>query len=114
MTQKSFAVKKSLWSIISFCLFLLVFGSLCETSTAFDLNTKLNLKPTKYTEWSKNITYRSSTQYNARGMKPLYEITQKVMWLLIRGEKPLPDGKLHEFRNAETLKMNLKTFYRIF
>lgn len=84
---------KSLWNMMSFCLVLFVVGSLFKTSSAFDMNTKLNLKPTKYTEWSKNITYKSSTDYNARGMKPLYDITQKIMWILIGGENPLPDGK---------------------
>lgn len=59
----------------------------------YGFTNDLNLKPTKYTEWSKNVTYVSSTDYNARGMKPLYEITQKVMWFLIGGEDPIPDGK---------------------
>lgn len=84
---------KSLWKTMSFCLLLLVVCSLCKTSSAFEINTKLNLKPTKYTEYSKNVTYKSTTEYNARGMKPLYDITQKVMWLLIGGETPIPDGE---------------------
>ncbi|XP_037826230.1 prominin-like protein isoform X7 [Lucilia sericata] len=89
-------IKSSSWKTMSFSLLLLlvVVCSLCKTSCAFDMNTKLNLKPTKYTDWSKNVTYKSTTDYNARGMKPLYEITQKVMWLLIGGETPIPDGYL--------------------
>ncbi|XP_046807592.1 prominin-like protein isoform X2 [Lucilia cuprina] len=86
---------KSSWKTMSLSLLLLlVICSLCKTSCAFDMNTKLNLKPTKYTDWSKNVTYKSTTDYNARGMKPLYDITQKVMWLLIGGENPIPDGYL--------------------
>lgn len=82
--------RKSLWLRMGVVLVLLL-GMFCGTSNAFD--TELNLKPTKYTEYSKNVTYRSTTEYNARGMKPLYDITQKVMWLLIGGKDPLPDGK---------------------
>lgn len=100
MTQKTLDINhtrftqiKSLWNMMSICLLFLIIGSLCKTTSAFDMNTKLNLKPTKYTEWSKNITYKSLTEYNARGMRPLYEITQNVMWFLIRGEKPIPDGR---------------------
>ncbi|XP_075164037.1 prominin-like isoform X3 [Haematobia irritans] len=73
--------------------FVVVGITMCaSTTTAFELNTELKLMPTKYTEWSKNVTYLSRTTYNARGMKPLYEISHKVMWFLIGGEDPLPDG----------------------
>ncbi|KAL9902269.1 prominin-like protein [Glossina fuscipes] len=73
---------------------ILVLCSLSSSSYAFDMGNELNLKPTKYSEWSKNITYRSTNEYNARGMKPLYEITHKVMWFLIGSEDPLPNGYL--------------------
>lgn len=62
-------------------------------SNSFDIGDDLNLKPTKYLEWSKNITYQSVTEYNSRGMKPLYDITHKLMWFLIGSEDPLPEGK---------------------
>ncbi|XP_059216960.1 prominin-like protein isoform X4 [Stomoxys calcitrans] len=73
------------------------------TTTAFELSTELKLMPTKYTEWSKNVTYHSKTTYNARGMKPLYEISHKVMWWLIGGDDPLPDGYF-EFKDGNVQK----------
>lgn len=72
---------------------LIVVMLLPSSSNSFDVGGDLNLKPTKYLEWSKNITYQSITEYNSRGMKPLYDITHKLMWFLIGAEDPIPEGK---------------------
>ncbi|XP_067648339.1 prominin-like protein isoform X2 [Eurosta solidaginis] len=78
-----------LWSMLFAVLMLSIF--FVSESQAFDLGNELNLKPTKYSEWTKNVTYVSSTAYNARGMQPLYDITHKVIWFFT-GEHPLPEG----------------------
>lgn len=39
-----------------------------------------------------NVTYRSSTGYNAKGMAPLYKIANQVIGLFV-GKTVLPDGK---------------------
>ena len=93
LTSNKYRPTLTIWNKISFTFLLFLMVNWFGPGQAFDISTKLNLKPTKYTEWSKNITYQSTTNYNARGMKPLYEITQKVMWILIGGEDPLPNGK---------------------
>lgn len=79
-------------TLLKLCILVFVFDLMPVRSEAFDLGNELNLKPTKYTEFEKNITYLSSMQYNARGMQPLYNITHKIMWFFI-GEDALPDGK---------------------
>ncbi|XP_058975503.1 prominin-like protein isoform X3 [Musca domestica] len=86
---------KMLLSLLVVCI---LFGSSTE---AFE--NGLKFKQTKYTEWSKNVTYLSKTSYNARGMKPLYEISHKVMWFLIGGEDPIPDGYF-ELKDGQVLK----------
>ncbi|XP_017473308.1 PREDICTED: prominin-like protein isoform X2 [Rhagoletis zephyria] len=82
----------SCWSTLIVAL-LAALSTFASQSQAFDLGNELNLKPTKYTEWTKNVTYVSSTAYNARGMQPLYDITHKVIWFFT-GEHPLPEGYL--------------------
>ncbi|XP_050335331.1 prominin-like protein isoform X2 [Bactrocera neohumeralis] len=72
---------------------LLALSTWASQTQAFDLGNELNLKPTNYAEWNKNVTYVSSTAYNARGMQPLYEITHKIIWFFT-GEHPLPEGYL--------------------
>ncbi|XP_073839355.1 prominin-like isoform X1 [Musca autumnalis] len=84
--------------VLSLLVVCILFGSSTE---AFE--TDLKFKQTKYTEWSKNITYLSKTSYNARGMKPLYEISHKVMWFLIGGENPIPEGYF-ELKDGHVLK----------
>lgn len=71
---------------------LLALSTWASQTQAFDLGNELNLKPTNYAEWNENVTYVSSTAYNARGMQPLYEITHKIIWFFT-GEHPLPEGK---------------------
>ncbi|XP_069967418.1 prominin-like protein isoform X3 [Bactrocera oleae] len=72
---------------------LLALSTWASQTQAFDLGNELNLKPTNYAEWNENVTYVSSTAYNARGMQPLYEITHKIIWFFT-GEHPLPEGYL--------------------
>ena len=52
----------------------------------------LKIENTKYTVWIQNLTYASSTDYNALGMAPLYNITNKVIDLFV-DHQPIPDGK---------------------
>ncbi|XP_011185477.2 prominin-like protein isoform X2 [Zeugodacus cucurbitae] len=72
---------------------LLAWCALASQTQAFELGNELNLKPTNYAELKKNVTYVSSTAYNARGMQPLYDITHKIIWFFT-GEHPLPEGYL--------------------
>ncbi|XP_037940754.1 prominin-like protein isoform X3 [Teleopsis dalmanni] len=76
---------------LSMCLLIFVITTFPTDCHAIDMGNELNLKPTKYSQWSKNVTYFSSTAYNARGMQPLYDITYKVLWF-IAGEHPIPEG----------------------
>lgn len=45
-----------------------------------------------YTTWPQNVTYQSSTKYNARGMGPIYKIIDEVLKLFI-GAEAIPKGK---------------------
>lgn len=84
----------SSWSALFVLSVLSIFASQhLPAAQAFDLGNELNLKPTNYAEWNENVTYVSSTSYNARGMQPLYEITHKIIWFFT-GKDPLPEGEL--------------------
>ncbi|CAD7004191.1 prominin-like protein isoform X2 [Ceratitis capitata] len=84
----------SSWSALFVLSVLSIFASQhLPAAQAFDLGNELNLKPTNYAEWNENVTYVSSTSYNARGMQPLYEITHKIIWFFT-GKDPLPEGYL--------------------
>lgn len=53
----------------------------------------LNIKPVKYSVWNDKTVYLSSTAYNARGMAPLYNITNTVINLFLDTKDPIPDGE---------------------
>ena len=78
--------------LVTKVLATLILVMLFAQTEAFSLDGNPELSPTKYTKFSKNTTYGSSTEYNAMGMQPLYNITQQIMWFFV-GEEPLPDGK---------------------
>lgn len=52
----------------------------------------LELKETKYTQWNNNVTYISSTSYHAKGMGPVYAISNLIIDLFM-GKEPIPDGE---------------------
>uniref|UniRef100_A0A182NIR2 Prominin-like protein n=1 Tax=Anopheles dirus TaxID=7168 RepID=A0A182NIR2_9DIPT len=51
----------------------------------------LKIRTTEFTRFNEAVEFQSSTSYNARGMAPLYEITNHVIDLFV-DEKPIPDG----------------------
>lgn len=51
----------------------------------------LKTRTTEFTRFNDVVEYLSSTSYNARGMAPLYEITNQVIDLFV-DENPIPDG----------------------
>lgn len=53
----------------------------------------LKIENTKYSVWSQNLTYMSSTDYNALGMAQLYNLTNKVIDLFVDSEEPIPPGE---------------------
>lgn len=52
----------------------------------------LKIENTKYSVWSQNLTYMSSTDYNALGMGQLYNLTNKVIDLFVDADEPIPAG----------------------
>lgn len=53
----------------------------------------LKIENTKYSVWSQNMTYMSSTDYNALGMAQLYNLTNKVIDFFVDADEPIPPGK---------------------
>lgn len=54
---------------------------------------QLEFRDANYTVWAKdNVSYISSTSYNAKGMAPLYKITNQVLQMFV-GENAIPEGK---------------------
>uniref|UniRef100_A0A8W7PG49 Prominin-like protein n=1 Tax=Anopheles coluzzii TaxID=1518534 RepID=A0A8W7PG49_ANOCL len=51
----------------------------------------LKIRTTEFTRFNEAVEMQSSTSYNARGMAPLYEITNRVIDLFV-DENPIPDG----------------------
>lgn len=53
----------------------------------------LDVKPVNYSVWKQNVTYLSSSAFNARGMAPLYNISNTIINLFVDDEEPIPRGK---------------------
>lgn len=71
---------------------------LAKTSIKSDSSsTVIQFRDAEFSEWMHdNVTYLSSTGYNAMGMAPLYRIANQIIGLFI-GEAVLPEGKIHIF-----------------
>jgi hypothetical protein len=54
----------------------------------------LKIENTKYSVWSQNLTYMSSTDYNSLGMGQLYNLTNKVIDFFVDKKEPIPPGKI--------------------
>lgn len=54
----------------------------------------LKIENTKYSVWSQNLTYMSSTDYNALGMAQLYNLTNKAIDLFVDADEPIPSGEI--------------------
>lgn len=63
---------------------------ICTPSTSAE--QILDLKETNYTQWNNNVTYISSTSYHAKGMGPVYVISNRIIDLFM-GKDPIPDGE---------------------
>lgn len=53
----------------------------------------LQIENTRYSVWSQNMTYISSTGYNSLGMSPLYNLTNTIIDFFIDKNEPIPPGK---------------------
>lgn len=54
----------------------------------------LKVENTKYSVWSQNMTYMSSTDYNALGMSQLYNLTNIIIDFFVDADEPIPPSKL--------------------
>lgn len=52
----------------------------------------LKIENTKYSVWSQNLTFMSSTDYNALGMAQLFNLTNTVIDLFVDADEPIPPG----------------------
>lgn len=69
----------------------------------------LNIQKVQYSTWNRSDTYLvSSTTYNARGMAPLYNITNMVIDLFVDDDEPIPRGKCRYSRNF-TINLKIKS-----
>lgn len=53
----------------------------------------LEIENTKYSVWPHNMTYMSSTGYNALGMTQLYNLTNTIIDFFVDKDEPIPPGK---------------------
>lgn len=53
----------------------------------------LEIENTKYSLWPHNMTYMSSTGYNALGMLQLYNLTNTVIDFFVDKDEPIPSGE---------------------
>lgn len=73
---------------------VLLMTSLALAQTTLDgSSTIIQFRDAEFSVWKhENVTYMSSTGYNAMGMAPLYRIANQVIGLFL-GEAVLPEGK---------------------
>lgn len=75
-------------ALAAFVLLSTAHASTAEKPTTTRL---IPYSPTNYTNWRTNVTYMSSSGYDAQGMAPLYRITNWVLnWFV--GEIAIPEG----------------------
>lgn len=55
----------------------------------------LKIENAKYSVWSENMSYMSSTDYNALGMGQLYNLTNTVMNFFVDADEPIPPGEFN-------------------
>lgn len=80
---------------------LCVFITKCDANNSANINNNnaqltanlLDVKPVNYSVWNQNVTYLSSSAHNARGMGPLYNISNIIINLFVDDEEPIPRGK---------------------
>lgn len=66
----------------------------------------LKVENTKYSVWSQNMTYMSSTDYNPLGMSQLYNLTNLIIDLFVDADEPIPKGEsLIEFKRKSGRKL---------
>lgn len=53
----------------------------------------LKIENTKYSVWSQNFSFMSSTDYNALGMSQLYNLTNKIIDVFVDADEPIPPGE---------------------
>lgn len=53
-----------------------------------------SFEPMKFTHWTPNVQYNSSTMTNPKGMEPLYNITTIILDFFL-GDEPIPDGYIN-------------------
>jgi hypothetical protein len=56
------------------------------------IRKEMMIEPVRYSEPNLSLTYRASTDFNARGMANLYKVTNFFMDIIQR-EDPYPEGK---------------------
>lgn len=75
----------------AFIVLLTVIVALIYTPSTL-ADPHLNLKETNYTPWNNNVTYISSTSYHAKGMGPVYVISNQIIDLFM-GRDVIPEGE---------------------
>lgn len=87
-----------MWMIHHVSILVLIFTlTLVQSSLANKNDNKiLQFSDTTFSTYDKNVTYISSTGYDAKGMAPLYDIAYNVLRLFYDDE-PIPPGKRHCF-----------------
>ncbi|XP_035791698.1 prominin-like protein isoform X1 [Anopheles albimanus] len=81
-------LKRERWTVSSVLLLLTVPCALVAVAQAEPI---LKIRTTEFSTFNDTADFQSSTSYNARGMAPLYEITNMVIDLFV-DENPIPEG----------------------
>lgn len=82
-------LKRDRWAISGVLLLLTVPCALVAVAQAEPI---LKIRTTEFSTFNDTADFQSSTSYNARGMAPLYEITNMVIDLFV-DENPIPEGE---------------------
>ncbi|KXJ75263.1 hypothetical protein RP20_CCG012064 [Aedes albopictus] len=85
---------RPLWTLAAVSLLIAVFSSSQSTSVQAAESFILKIRTTEFSNISETPTFLSSTAYNARGMGPLYNLTNLVTKLFV-DTNPVPEGKFH-------------------
>ncbi|XP_062552385.1 prominin-like protein isoform X5 [Armigeres subalbatus] len=91
-TRQNWRSAGPLWALAAITL-LIVFSSSQFSSVQAAESFILKIRTTEFSNISETSTFLSSTAYNARGMAPLYNLTNLVIKLFV-DTNPVPEGYL--------------------
>ncbi|XP_055611924.1 prominin-like protein isoform X3 [Uranotaenia lowii] len=91
-SQRSWRFRRP-WELMTAAAIFLLVAIFSSSSSSVQADSILKIRKTDFTRFRESPEFVSSTAYNARGMAPLYNLTNNVLKLFV-DTNPVPEGYL--------------------